>query len=48
MRNLELLYSQTVQLDVGDVNHINLSTEAAGTTFIASTDQLSTFDYNDS
>lgn len=47
MRNLELLYSRTAQLDLTDVNYMNLSTESAGTTFIASSDQLSTFDWEE-
>lgn len=45
MRNLELLYSRTANLDVTNVNHINLSTDGTGTTFIASSDQLLSFDW---
>lgn len=40
MRNLELLYSRTVELPIDNVQHINISTETVGTTFIATTDRL--------
>lgn len=46
MRNLELLYSRTANLDVKNVNFMNLSTENVGTTFIASSDQLLSFDWD--
>lgn len=45
MRNLELLYSRTAKLDLLNLNHISLSTENTGTIFLASNDQLSTFDW---
>lgn len=45
MRNLELLYSQTADLDVTKVNFMNLSTENIGTTYIASDEQLLSFDW---
>lgn len=45
MRNLKLLYNQTVDLDVTNINYITLNTDNAGTTFIASTDQLLSFDW---
>lgn len=45
MRNLELLYSRSANLDVKPVNHINLNTENAGTTFLATSDQLLSFDW---
>lgn len=47
MRNLELLFSRTADLDVTNVNFLNLSTENVGTTFIASSDQLLSFDWNE-
>ncbi|XP_031636716.1 putative elongator complex protein 1 [Contarinia nasturtii] len=46
MKNLELLYSRTAQLDVNNVNYMNLNTENAGTTFIASNDELLSFDWS--
>lgn len=45
MRNLELLYSRTVELSVSDVQHINISTESVGTTFISTADQLLNFNW---
>lgn len=45
MRNLELLYSRTVELPVSNIQHINISTEAVGTTFIATNDQLLNFNW---
>lgn len=37
MRNLQLLYSRTTNLDISKINHINQSTETAGTTFFTTT-----------
>lgn len=45
MRNLELLHSRTANLELIDAHFINVSTENVGTTFIASSDQLSSFDW---
>lgn len=47
MKNLNLLCSRTVDLDLPNVNHINLSTENVGTTYFASNDQLVSFDWNE-
>lgn len=45
MRNLELLHSRTVELPITDVQHIAISTESVGTTFIATGEQLMSFDW---
>lgn len=45
MRNLELLYSRTVELPIKNVQHINISAETVGTTFIATDAQLLNFDW---
>lgn len=45
MRNLELLHSRTAELAVSVVRFINLSTENIGTTFVASSGELHSFDW---
>lgn len=45
MHNLELLYSRSANLDAKPVHHLNLNTDTAATAFLATTDQLLSFDW---